>query len=203
MDTHLNLINLAQGYDDFKIVIYQINEVDRKYEYTLPIAWKAISHLGYVDNHPFVFSMEMEISVNDGYGNLSPLIPVSNGQQFQIERTGSGERIFHTGEAYSPNQIQCFNNTDYPKYTLYIFKDRRFLAISNSLAPGGVTLFEFQPKIWIGITTEKAEEGQFIDPKIFGYNLTSIPLSGIKSADIIITGKAGIYFSELENVELY
>jgi hypothetical protein len=78
------------------------------------------------------------------------------------------------------------------------------VASKTGIAPGQKAVFEFQPKIYIGVVSQ-VQEGDAMNSAIISQINTQISLFGITSADIVMRGggpgpsSTPFYFS-LENV---
>jgi hypothetical protein len=68
-----------------------------------------------------------------------------------------------------------------------IYRDNKLLATETHIMPGQKALFQFQPRIFIGVTAE-VEEGEVMSSSIIQQINTEINLFGIQSADIVMTG---------------
>ncbi|MFJ2987225.1 hypothetical protein ACIPF8_05125 [Collimonas sp. NPDC087041] len=185
MDIKLNFINQSNDLNNSQIVVFQKNTASDFDE--LSVAWKIIKNCGQGDNHPFTFPMAMAVGASDSYGNYTPQLPAQNGQLFHVSLTGSGDTLSVAGPGTSTKEVQLRNDLEKGAINASIYKDGRALAIKTSIAPGQKAVFEFKPTIWIGAVSQVVE-GQIMNSAIMSDVNTEIPLLGIASADIIMTG---------------
>jgi hypothetical protein len=68
-----------------------------------------------------------------------------------------------------------------------IFKDGRLMGVKTSVPPGQKAVFQYQPALWIGVTSEVVQ-GQPINSAVMSDINTELSLIGIASADIVMTG---------------
>jgi len=189
MDTRLNLVNAGVGLEGTEIVLYQKNYL-RQIEGHGPsinIAWRQIRNCNYGWHHPFIYSYDIEVAISDDYGNYSPRIPVKNGQVFEIRPIASGRCLALAPRQKTSAQVKVINKLSRGSYTVNIFRSGSVIARQTSVSPNQSVVFDFNPSIWIG--TQKAIENiSYITPYIPQENDIEIPLMGIKSADIIMSG---------------
>jgi hypothetical protein len=181
----LNYINNSNYPNSPDILIFQKNEAASFGE--IAIAWKIIQNCGRGSNHPFVFASDTYAAASDSWGNISPLLPAANGQSFSVVQQPPGDVLMPTGSAAVPNEIEIVNALVSTPVNAHIYRSGRLLATRAGLAAGQKAAFAFQPTIWIGIMTQ-VEQGQMIDSAIMSHIDAQISLTGIKSADIVMTG---------------
>ncbi|MVT09006.1 hypothetical protein [Chitinophaga tropicalis] len=181
----LNLINNSNDKNNSKIVIFQKN-VDTSFE-ELAVAWMVIENCGVTWNHPFSYPLDLYISASDSWGNYSPLTPASNGQQFQVSESNSGDSLTLRGPASSDTEIEIYNGLEIGAFTANAYKNGKLLATKTGIPPGEKAVFEFKPTIWIGVVSQ-IQEGQVMNSAVLSQVNTELSLFGIASADIIMTG---------------
>jgi hypothetical protein len=185
-DIHLNFINQSNDRNNSDIVIFQKN-VAVSFE-EIAVAWTVIQNCGQGWNHPFVYPSTMTVAASDSYGNFSPQLTASFGQQFSVvEQTSGDTLILNDQSSASVNEIELLNGLHMGAINANIYKDGRLLATKTSIAPGQKAVFEFKPTIWIGVVSQIGE-GDVMNSAILSNVNTEISLLGIKSADIVMTG---------------
>ena len=200
----LNFINKSNDTNNSSIVIFQQNVAENFGE--IAIAWKVIKNCGRLDNHPFTFPMNFQVSASDSYGNYTPQLAADNGQAFEMIRDTSGDVLqLSKVPATNPNEVEVRNNLTSGTIAANCYKDGKLLAAKIGLAPGQKAVFEFQPTIYIGAPSQ-IEEGDFIDTAMTSQINTPLNLLGIISADIVMTGGgpgsgANQFYFSLENVQ--
>jgi hypothetical protein len=187
MDTiKLNFINRSNDTNNSSIVIFQQNVADRFTENT--IAWKVIENCGRLDNHPFLYPLNFQVTASDAYGNYTPQIVAYEGQAFEIVKSTSGDNLqLSSTPSIKPTEVEIRNNLNRGAINALCYKDGKLLAVKRDLAPGQKAIFQFQPRISIGVTSQ-AEEGSVLNPAVSSEITSVINLFGISSADIVMTG---------------
>lgn len=182
---NLTLYNNSNETDNAEVVIFQKN-VATNYD-ELVVAWKVIKNLGQTNYHPFTYSLEMQVSANDSYGNYTPNLVAYPGQMFEMVKNKTGDVLRNSGKSTSPNEVQVLNGLESGAIGASIYRDGRVLATKTAFAPEQKAVFEFKPTIWIGVASQ-IQEGQFMDSAVISNINTELSLLGIKSADIVWTG---------------
>lgn len=186
MDIKLNFINKSQDTNNSSVVIFQQNVAPNFDE--IAVAWKVIKNCGRLDNHPFNYPLNFEVSAADSYGNHTPQLTAQYGDLFEMVKDASGDILQLSSEpASSPNQTELDNNLTEGAIDANCYRDGKLCATTTSIAPGQKAAFEFQPKIYIGVASN-IDEGEIINSAIVSQINTEINLEGITSADIIMTG---------------
>lgn len=199
----LNFINRSNDTNNSSVVIYQQNYAEDFGE--LAVAWKVINNCGRLDNHPFVFPLDFQVSANDSYGNYLPQRTAYEGQAFEVVLDASGNDLrLSSNPALSPRQVELRNMLKQGAINAQCFRDGKLLATKTGLAPGQKATFEFKPRIFIGVVSQ-IQEGQVMNSAIISQINTEINLFGISSADIVMTGGGPGKFStafsfSLENI---
>lgn len=185
MDIQLNFINQSNDTNNSQVVIFQKNVATNFSE--LAVAWQVIKNCAVGDNHPFVFPMTIDVGASDSWGNYTPHLPAQNGQLFAMQTSTSGDQLVMAGPATSPHEVQVLNNLSKGAINANIYKAGKLFATKTGVDPQEKAVFQFEPKIWIGVASE-VEEGQILDEAIISNINTEISLLGIASADIVMTG---------------
>lgn len=200
----LNFINRSNDTNNLSVVIYQkniANEFDETH-----VAWKVIQNCGFLENHPFTYSLNFSVCFGDPYGNFSPQLKANNGQAFEVITTTSGD-MFQISSTPSTNatEVEVRNSLTMGAIDANCYRDGKLLAVNTGLSPGQKAIFEFHPKIYIGVVSQ-IEEGEIMNAAMVSEINTEINLFGISSADIVMTGggpgesSTGFHFN-LENVK--
>lgn len=182
----LNFINRSNDMNNSNVVIFQQNVAENFDE--LAVAWKVIQNCGRLDNHPFLYPMNFQVSASDSYGNYTPQLTAYDGQAFDMIKSNSGDILqLSTTPASSPYQVEVRNRLSLGAINASCLRDGKLLAVKTGLAPGQKAVFEFQPCIYIGVVSQ-VEEGEVMNSAIISQVNTEINLLGITSADIVMTG---------------
>ncbi|CAL2084870.1 conserved protein of unknown function [Tenacibaculum sp. 190524A02b] len=182
----LNFVNKSADTNNSSIVIFQQNVAEDFGE--LAIAWKVIENCGRLDNHPFNYPLNFDVSSSDSYGNFTPQLAAYNGDAFDMVKDSSGDVLQKSStHATSPNEVEIRNNLANGAINANCYRDGKLLASKTGLAPGQKAVFEFQPKIYIGVVSQ-IEEGDVMNSAIISQVNSEINLFGIRSADIVMTG---------------
>lgn len=184
MDIQLNFVNDSKDLNETQVVIFQKNSFT---DNTGVVAWLVIQHCGTGEHHPFVYPTEMQVASSDSYGNYTPSLDAEPGQAFAVVLTHSGETLFHTGDANYPDEVQISNQLQQGAISADVFRDGKLLATKTSVAPGEMAAFAFKPTLWIGAASQ-VEQGKILDSAAVENVNTELPLLGIASADIVMTG---------------
>lgn len=181
----LNFINQSGDTNNSQVLIFQKNEAAGPEEIT--VAWKVIENCGPGDHYPFAFSADLSIAVSDSYGNLTPQLQASNGQQFAMKQTPSGNNLAWSGAAADAGSIELVNALQHGAIDANIYRSGKLLATKTGLTPGQKALFSFTPTIWIGVASGVIE-GMVLNAAIISNVNTQLSLLGIKSANILMSG---------------
>lgn len=201
-DIQLNFINNSNDTNNSNIVIFQQAE-NPTFDETA-IAWKVIQNCGRGDNHPFTYSQAVEVSASDSWGNFTPKMEANPGQAFSMVKNDTGDVLEASGQASSPAAYEINNELQEGAINGYCYRSGSVCAQKTGIAPEQKALFEFVPKLFIGVASD-IEEGQAMDSAIISSINTELSLLGIKSADIVMTGggagaDATPYTFTLENI---
>ncbi|MGD8564107.1 MAG: hypothetical protein PVG03_16310 [Desulfarculaceae bacterium] len=193
----LNLVNNTNYTGNLELVLFQTNSASA--DNSSAVAWKVVNSLGMGWNHPFNYTSSMQARFTDSYGNGTPKVDAEPGQVFSLVRDVAGDNITYAGAASNPAWLEMRNDLKTSAIDADIYKDGKLLASEEQIYPGQTEPFLFNPVIWIGVGTWVLE-GQTVALYTLR-DITSIPVNGIASADIVITGN-GIqsFVFTLENV---
>jgi hypothetical protein len=185
----LNLINQSQDINNSEVLIFQKNVAESFDE--IAVAWRVIQNLGTQDHHPFDYPLEFFVSAGDSYGNFTPQMRAVDGQAYEVVKDRSGDVLRPaTTPSTSPLEVEVRNNLQTGGISANIFRDGKKLATKTNVSPGQKAVFEFKPRIFIGVASQ-IQEGDILDSAIISQINTEIDLLGISSADIIMTGGGG------------
>lgn len=182
----LNFINRSNDTKNLSVVIFQKN-VANHFDETV-VAWKVIKNCGILDNHPFIYSLNLNVSSSDSYENYSPQLNAFSGQAFDMQMTRSGVMLqISSKPSTNSTEVEVRNNLDRGAINANCYRDGKLLAVKTGIAPGQKAAFEFQPKIYIGVVSQIVE-GEIMNAAMISEINTEINLFGITSADIVKTG---------------
>ncbi|MEG4004508.1 hypothetical protein QUA41_03405 [Microcoleus sp. Pol11C1] len=189
MDIQLNLINYSNDVANSQVLIFQKNEATNFGE--LAIAWKVITNCGLGCNHPFVFPLKFEVCSSDSDGNYTRKMLATNGNRFAVEMGKSGHILGLTSESTaSLLEVEVMNKLSLGSISANVFKGGKLLAKHPIVSPGLKAVFQFLPKIFIGVVSD-VQQGEEINTAVLSDINTEFDLLGINSADIIMTGGGG------------
>lgn len=182
----LNFINRSNDTNNSSVVIFQKNAASDFDD--LAVAWTVIENCGRLDNHPFVYPLNFQVAAGDSYGNYTPQLTAYDGQAFEMEKSTSGDILqLSTQPSVSSSEVEIRNNLRQGAISANCYRNGRLIATKTGLAPGQKAVFEFQPRIYIGVVSQ-IEEGEVMNSAIISQINSEINLFGITSADIVMTG---------------
>lgn len=182
----LNFINKSNDTNNSSVVIFQQNAAEDFGE--TAIAWQVIQNCGRLDNHPFVYPFNFQVAAGDSYGNYTPQLTAYEGQAFDMITSTSGDILqLSTVPSTSATEVEIRNNLNRGAISANCYRDGKLIATKRGLAPSQKAVFEFQPRIYIGVVSQ-IEEGDVMNSAIISQINTEINLFGITSADIVMTG---------------
>lgn len=202
MNIHLCFVNRSKEMNNLKVVLFQKNVASSIGE--LAVAWKVIENCAPGCFHPICYSTQLALSVSDFYGNHTPIRPVDAGQVYSVSPTPLGRRVHSWGRHEVSGEVAVRNDLERGAINVNIYSNKRRLATKTAVAPQQKALFEFTPTLWIGAVSE-VEQGQVLSSAVLSEVNTELPLVGVVSADIVMTGggsgpDAGPLMFSLENV---
>ncbi len=200
----LNFINRSNGGNSaVEVILYQKNQV--KYHNEAIVAWKVIPQSKPGETHAFRYALDLKVSCTDSWGNYTSLLLASPGKAFEMVQTDSGMMLQPAGVAFSPETVDVQNNLHTGAINAWIYNGDAKLAGVTDIVPGQKASFKFKDALWIGVSSEVIEVGEVLDALTLSETHFEIPLPGILSADIVMTGgghgpAAQPYVFTLENV---
>ena len=199
----LNFINRSSDTNNSSVVIFQKNVAEDFNE--IAVAWKVIENCGRLDNHPFTYPMNFQVSASDSYGNYTPQLTAYDGQAFEMIKSTSGDILqLATSPATSATEVEVRNNLATGAISANCLRSGTLLATKTGLAPGQKAVFEFHPRIYIGVVSQVVQ-GDVMSSAIISQINSEINLFGIISADIVMNGggqgpAATPFYFTLENI---
>ena len=199
MDVQLNLINETTDFYNGQVVFFQKNEAAANTE--MPVAWTVVvvEYAQYPWMYAFVFPANMYVGASDSWGNYTPILPASDGELFSMQQTSSGDMLVYEGAASSSTQVQVQNNLPTGNIEAGIYKSGKLLVLQSAVLPGQNAVFELKPVLCVSVAS-KVEQGQVMNASSLTGTTTELPLLGVQSADIIMTGTSGKYSFDMVNV---
>ncbi len=182
----LNFINQSNDTNNSSVVIFQKNVAESFGE--VAVAWKVIENCGNQCSHPFTYPFGFHVGAKDAWGNHTPRLRTADGQAYEMVRDASGNVLQEAATpATNPDEVDVSNNLQQGAVDACIYRDGRLLATKANMAPGQKAVFQFHPRIYIGVVSE-IEESSIMNSAIIQSINTGINLLGIQSADIVMTG---------------
>lgn len=181
----LRLINQSADCNNSSVLIFQKNVATNLDE--LSVAWLVVENLGTGWIHPFQYDLDLQVGAADSWGNYVPSQDTADGQLWTVSHNCSGDQLTPTGPANSTTEVQVLNGLDQGAITACMFRTGKLLSVKTGVAPGQKALFKFKPTIWIGVVSQ-VEQGTVLDAAIVQNINTQLQLTGIASADIVMTG---------------
>ncbi|WP_411882530.1 hypothetical protein [Polaromonas sp. YR568] len=203
MDIKLRFVNKSNDGNKSEVVVYQKSVLTTMA--SLAVAWKVIRYCGRDCTHPFVYPDSYEVSITDEHANFTPRLKAKNGQMLSLVTTPTGSRrLLYTGPSSASTELDVLNSMSQGAVDVCIFKDGRLMGVKTSVSPGQKAIFQYQPALWIGVTSEVVQ-GEPIDSAVMSDTNTELSLIGIASADIVMTGGgpgegSTPFFFNLENI---
>ncbi|MGH1338087.1 MAG: hypothetical protein ACRBFS_18340 [Aureispira sp.] len=106
--------------------------------------------------------------------------------------------------AVDSNPIEVRNHLGKGAISANCYRDGKLVAVKTGLVPEQKAIFEFEPRLYIGVFSQ-VEEGDALTAAIISQINSEINLFGIRSADIVMTGggagkKPSEFHFTLENI---
>lgn len=185
-DIKLRFINQSNDTNNSSIVIFQQNVAESFGE--IAVAWRVIENCGRLDCHPFTYPMQFQVSAMDAYGNYTPQMTAVDGQAYELNKDTSGDVLsIANTPASNAAEIEVRNSLQQGAMNACIFRDGKLLATKTNIAPGQKAVFQFHPRIFIGVVSQ-VTESQIMNSAILKTVNTELNLFGISSANIVMTG---------------
>lgn len=182
----LRLVNQSFDRNNSRILIFQRN-VQPNYQ-EVPVAWKVIENLGQDWTHPFDYPAQLQVSTSDCNGNRSGLMESDQAMRWGVFRTESGNQLQYVGPSSGRvPELQVANGLPLGAIDANIYRAGKLLATKTGVAPGQMAVFRFAPVLSICVASQ-VTEGASLDAAILSRANTELSLSGLLSADIVMTG---------------
>ncbi len=198
-EVDLDLINKSNYHEAFSVFVFQTNLADGKSGKA--IAWRVFESVGVQAHHPFHFADWIEAGVNDDIGNYTPKLWVDHGSMYEAISDLTGLILHYHGES------QCFNilsvvNHHTAIIDANIYRDGKRLG-TKEVPIGAYGRFEFEHSLYFAVDESMSiQEGDEFPVNLFLDNATKFDLTGIESAEIVITGgPSPDYVFTLENIK--
>jgi hypothetical protein len=185
MDIELNFINDSRCLNNAEVLIFMKNVATDTS--SLIKAWHVIRYCAVGCSHPFVLSTDLEINVSDEYGNHSPRKISEPGGLYRVVSMPKGRWIGYAGVGAIGREVQVLNVMSRGAINVNAYSNGQQMASKTGVAPGQKAVFKFFPVLWITCASD-VSIGQSLDSAIIDGVSTEMPLMGIKSADIVMTG---------------
>lgn len=184
-DIQLRFVNKSNEKDHASVVIFQKNEKTGYDE--LALAWLVIENCGQNAYHPFTYPTAMQVASRDSYGNYQEQVPAQPGQSFTLSNADSGDTLVLDGTAQYPAEVDVCNKLSKGAIDAVIYKAGRPIAQKTGIVPGDKASFKLLPKLYIGVASQIVQ-GEVMDSAVVDQHNTALDLTGIASADIVMTG---------------
>lgn len=186
MDIKLRFVNQSLDGNQSEVLIYQKSL--HASMAALTMAWKVIRYCGHGCNHPFVYPTTLEVGVADDHGNFSPRVAARHGQALKLVSTPTGSRrLVQAGQASASNELDVINAMERGATHVCVFRAGRMVSVKTALAPGQKAVFQYPPMLWIGVASQVVQ-GMPLNSAVMSAQHTELPLLGIASADIVMSG---------------
>ena len=198
----LNFINKTENQNNFDVLFFQKNIALDNDENA--VAWKVIKNCTAGSNHLFTFPREILVSVSDSLETeiITPTLAL-DGQILRIYKDNSGYQLSSYDSGAKGKDIEIRNELISESINIKIYKDGRVLSVKVGVLIEQKAIFQFNSNLWLGVV-HGFQEGQVLNSAIRSRINTELNLSGIASADIVMTdmgpGARSIYVFDLENI---
>lgn len=183
MDIRFSFINRSRDKRRLPVFLWQVDAAGQAGAGA--VIWKVIRNCAYEWRHPFVYSRQLEAGLADCYGNYSPRLPASAGDVFAALPTHAGRVFRRYGSRASGIAIK--NRLAMGSVHACLFNDGRMLACHSNLVPGQTANFRLPAALRVG-AAPNVLQGHFLDAEALTSASCDIPLLGLVSADIVMTG---------------
>lgn len=202
MDVRLNFINHADDPNHSQLLIFGRNPETSLDE--IAAAWTVIADFRPSMTYAVLYPADTGISVQDGFGNFTPMLPAAPGQHFRVAESEDGLIVEQAVAAGPPDQITLANQLRQGAVHVGLYKDKRLYLAERNLLPEQTAAFRLRPTIWVGVASQSPLDAGS-NSAILSSVATEISLLGVASADIVMTGggtgaNAGPLAFTLENV---
>ena len=184
----LNFINHSNSANNSPIVIFQKN-VASSPDNDIAVAWKVIKNCGSGESYSFEYPSSLQLATEDAAGTLTPRIAVDHGGNYQLRANEGISSSSPTDTAPIQTDIRIQNKLPSSSIRANVYRDGHLLAFTENLAPMQAAEFSFEPILYMGVA-DGIEEGAIIPPSKLVHINAVINLSGITSANIVMTHDA-------------
>lgn len=188
MGIKLNFINQTTNAPNADVVIFQKNRAT-DFE-TSAVAWRVLENTGNGWATPINLPTDYEVAAGLSDGKETAKLTAQNGGKYVVEKTATGSVIRSGGNASNHNQIEIENIMSSGTITAQVYKDGYLLGEQKGGETGQSATFEFNATIWIGVLSQ-VSQGALMDSGVYSAIQTKFSLTGIKSADIIMSNASG------------
>lgn len=185
MLTRLNFVSRSTASFRTSVLLFQQNVA--LVNDSPVIAWKSIRNCGYYCNHPFDYDDQLSVSISDCFGNYTPRKLVNAGDVLAAVPAPSGRRLVTIENRTARRDVHVRNDLPRGAINVHVFRGADPLWRRTSLVPQQETVFRFEPTLWIG-EAPGVVQGEPLSPAFVGTVLTQLPLFGVASADIVMSG---------------
>jgi len=185
MDITLNFINRSDDAGNSQILIFGKNpetSLD-----AIAQAWAVIPAGAPNMSHALLYPAETGLTVQDSYGNFTPMQPAAPGQHFRFvagEEGGAVEPAIAAGPA---DQITLANDLIQGSVNACLYKGKHLYLCERHVLPGQTAAFRLKPVIWVGVASG-SDSGAGSGSATLSSDATKISLLGLASADVVMTG---------------
>ena len=186
MSIILKFINKSNDRNNSDVVIFQ-KPTNPDYNMET-IAWKVIKNCGTGDYHPFEYDFNLQINAADSWGNYTQFFDAEPGDLLKMIIDDSGDVLeLNKGKSTNPDEIQVVNKLGTGSIDACCYRSNKLLCKKSNIVPGEEAIFEFHPKIYIGIISD-IDEGEIMNSAIVNEINTELSLLGLKGADLTMRG---------------
>ncbi len=182
----ITFVNQSNDTNNSSLVILQKNVAANLGE--LAVAWRVIKNMGRNWTYEIFYPLDVEVGVEDAYGNRSDRHYSINGQRWEVNQADAGSSLSLASQpAASLQEVEIQNNFAAGSMNACVYRDGLLLAKKTGIVPKQKAVFQFTPVIWVGVVSQ-VEEGQFISSAILSNIHQQVSLTSLTSIKIILTG---------------
>lgn len=183
---NLRFVNASADANNSSIVVFQKNTAASSVD-EATVAWQVIENCGIGWTHDFTYEFGLQVAAQDSWGNSVGPLDSGNGVLWRVLKDSSGDQLRLIGQSKPPTEVQIENGLTLGAISAKIYRSGTLLATKTGVAPGQHAGFQFHPIIYIGVISQ-VTQGKIMDSAIVSTVNTSLNLSGLASADIVMTG---------------
>ncbi len=184
MDIRLNFINRSGDTNNSQILIFGKNPQASLDE--IAQAWTAIPAFMRGTTYSVLYPAETGITVQDSYGNFTPMQPAAPGQHFSLVESEEGN-IVEAPAAGQPDQITLSNDLRQGAVSVCLYKGKHLYLSERNVLPEQTAAFRLRPTIWVAVASQ-SDPDSGSNSAILSSVATEFSLLGLASADIVMTG---------------